>query len=234
MFVCRIHLPKFAKLKNQFERLTKIGTIACLASLLLPFAVSSFIFHLICSLCLHVLMSAMPRISESMKLQKAQQKRISWIGSIIMTMSMGESLRSALEKLTAQERDFFWNEKISTIFQNVAFSQHLNACSDGYLLQFERDLRSIDEAGIQQIDRLIFLRAQYQDEFDFRRRSGQILLQNRIQSLILVGIHFALCLFMGIQFGWRDNSIIFLISTIWMFAGVYILMKLGSRVKWKT
>ena len=234
MFVCRIQLRRIQKTKLLDERLTKIGTVTCLLLPALLFFPIPLVLYFPILLVHHIFVSSLSKIFEHMKLAKAQLVCLSAITKIILYMQIGSSLRSALDKLVQNERDHYWKIQWQQIAEIVAFSPQELSFKSQFLRRFAKDLVCADQLSFQQRDQLIEIRALYRKESDFRRRSGQALLQLRMQAIILFGLHLAVTAFMIHQFGWLKHQIVFVSSFILMLSGLIVLLKMGKSKSWKT
>jgi hypothetical protein len=168
------------------------------------------------------------------KLRKAHGQCLSALTKIILFMQIGNSLRSSLDHLVRTERDQFWKLQWRRMAEIVAFSPQEIDFMSPLLAKFARDLVRCDDLSFQQRHYLIELRGIYRKESDFRRRSGQSLMQLRFQAVILLGLHLAVTLFMSLQFGWAPFKTIYLLSFLMMSAGLFLLLRIGKGVSWKT
>lgn len=233
MFACRIQLRILKNEMNQQQRLTKIGTALVCVLPMLPLINFPIIGCLILLFLTHIFNTNQSRILESIKLRKAHPRCISALTQLILSMQMGESFRTSLEKLIALEKDEFWKYQWRKIYESVVFLTQKKSNSSPFLRRFRNDLFRCDQVSFQQMDQLIEIRALYQKEFDFRRRSGQSLTQLRLQAFILFGLHIAVSLFMIHQFGWKPHKMIYLTSFFFMCIGLIVLLRTGKRVRWK-
>ncbi|MCB0411312.1 MAG: hypothetical protein KDD22_02230, partial [Bdellovibrionales bacterium] len=163
------------------------------------------------------------------KLSNAEQKRISFLKRILFSMKNGNGFRSSIEKAADSERDTFWKPRWEKILSDVVFSQQIIEHSGDDSDELTESLIKIDSSSARQIDRLQLILTYRQSQFDFRRKSGQILMQMRIQAMILFGLHFAMTLFMIWQFGWHEYRWIYLTSALFTCTGAFALLGLGKK-----
>ncbi len=234
MFVCRIQLRRIQKTNSHDQRLTKIGTVTCLLLPTLLFFPIPLILYFPILILHHIFISSFNEIYERIKLANAQLVCLSALTKIILYMQIGNSLRSSLDKLIHDERDYFWKLQWQKLSEIVAFSPQELSFKSRILRRFAKDLVCADQLSFQQRDQLIEIRALYRKESDFRRRSGQALLQLRMQAIILFGLHLAVTAFMIHQFGWLKHQIVFVSSFVLMLSGLFVLLKMGKSKNWKT
>lgn len=234
VFVCRIQLRRSFKTVVYDHRLTKIGTASSLMLLSLPFLPISEFLSAFLIIVHHILISHLNDFYEWMKLRKAELARLSAITRLIVQMQMGDSLRTSLNQLSESERDPFWKRQWSKLSTSVAFSPQDSVFRNPILRTFCRDLCQCDRSSFQQLNQLREIRQIYKKESDFRRRSGQVMLQLRLQAMILFGLHLAVTAFMIHQFGWSSHKLIFLFSFLLMSMGLLALVLMGRRKKWNT
>lgn len=234
VFATRIHLKRNSDVSANASMLTKIGTALNLVVICSPLITSSVFCVSIFLFLQHLFFSHLSQLFCLMNLRNVEQKRLSATQRLLQSMQLGDSFRSAIDKLVASERDTFWLQQWVRIRQSVVFSQQAKDLPHRFLVTFSEDLIACDRSNFQQIVWLQQIREHYLREFNFRRRSGQILLQLRAQALILVGLHFAITAFMISQFGWSEFKMIYIFATGWMSIGVWTMFKTGRKHQWKT
>lgn len=233
MFACRIQFRILQNISNQHKPLTKIGTITiCMSPLMLFLNFPNFIcvFALILN---HIFLKTLPVIFEWSKLRNAHLVCISALTKIVLSMQIGDSFRTSLESLIIHEKDPYWREQWSKVYDAVAFTTQELKHRSPFIRRFGSDLIRCDQVNFRQTEQIKQIRELYQKEFDFRRRSGQSLMQLRLQAMILFGLHIAVSLFMIHQFGWSPYKLVYIASFVLMLMGLIILMKMGGAAKWK-
>lgn len=214
--------------------MTKIGTIFLLWSLALLFVFPKFNFY-------SVLMLYSPLVLLQFSEKWIHQRRelefraqfVSFLSSLILQMKAGKGFRESL-KLSQQDRSKVFREKLEQMAQIVVFSQHYNRKSmSAFHIQVLDEFIQIDRSAHAAIKRLENFRRKLEIEDDFRRRSGQILLQLRIQSLIMVGLFLALLTFVIWNYQISELKHIIFISITLFCSGVGLAFILGRKIRWK-
>lgn len=95
-----------------------------------------------------------------------------------------------------------------------------------------RELIELQKQSHNTVLRLTEVRASLIRESDFRRKSGQALRQAWIQSLVMVALHFALCVFVGFRSGFLRNFDVIAASTVLTAAGAWFLRLIAGRIRW--
>ena len=90
-----------------------------------------------------------------------------------------------------------------------------------------------DRAPHSALKRLVNFRDRLKVQTDFRRKSGQVMQQIRIQSLILSGVYFALFIFVVQKFGFESNHQMILSSILLFLTGIGFIFYKGNKIKWK-
>jgi len=77
------------------------------------------------------------------------------------------------------------------------------------------------------------LRRQLKLMEDFRRRSGQVTEQMKMQALIVTALYLGLLFFVIKQFGFKNHQSLILISGFIFLIGLLWIFLIGRRMKWK-
>lgn len=165
--------------------------------------------------------------------KQVYERVLPFVNNLILQMQSGTSFRESF--LLANEfNDPFFMAKMREVFDVVVFSQHLdNQIQHSRLLEVVEEFRFIDNSPHNALQYLKNLRQQLTIEADFRRRSGQVLLQSRLQGLVMTGLYIALLIFMIHRYGW-ESMVKWVIPSLVLFVlGGVFLFKLGRKMKWK-
>ncbi|MCB0384085.1 MAG: hypothetical protein KDD43_01735 [Bdellovibrionales bacterium] len=162
-----------------------------------------------------------------------QEHWVSYLDRLLARMRAGSTLRSALEILE-QEEEGFAQAKIAQIRASVVFLQHTESImKESKMGELIRELRIAHHEPHQSVRRLRNLRRKLSVEVGFRRRSGQVLFQMRIQAWILSGLYLAMLVFVLIRDGTGPGVLWVVGSGIMFVCGLVWLMQLGRRIRWK-
>ncbi len=210
------------------DALTKIGTfivsVEIFNAIFLPKSCLYVVFSQIL-LCIVLLAFQFHLISQESLSQRRSCHEL--LNHLIIKMRSGESFRSALDKLSAENpRWSRWNHKFSP---DLHQSWH-EVWSEEQLLR--QEFSQIHRESHQAMSRLVALRAQFGKISDFRRRSGQVLLQIRMQAAVLFVMQVALTIFVANRWGVREQLSLFVIASLLHILGVLVLLTMGRRMKW--
>jgi hypothetical protein len=151
----------------------------------------------------------------------------------LMKMRTGRSFRQSFSEVVTESRPSI-RVKLSEIASVVAFSQQNKAISGDYFVsELVEELIRIDRNPHTAMKRLSVLRTKLKMEDDFRRRSGQVLARIRAQSYVMVGLYFAVAVFVIGKFGWRSNERVVLVSALVFALGQFWIWRGGRKMKWK-
>lgn len=158
---------------------------------------------------------------------------INYLDRMLARIRTGKTLRTALKMLEEEEEGFF-RAKLAQIRSYVVFLQHTEMKNQrGVLVEIVHELRAIDQQQHQSLTRLKNLRRKLSVEFEFRRRSGQVLYQIRLQAWILTGLYLALLVFVLIRDG-TNLDLEWVVLSLFLFGmGLIWLSRMGRGVKWK-
>lgn len=172
-------------------------------------------------------------IIRKQKKQRFKIKTVSFLTKLILKMHGGGSFRSSFHSILLEERGEF-ARRMQKIWNVVAFSQQNNdLLKSTDIKNLVEELRSIDQCNHNVIQQLIFLKNKRQLEVNFRRRSGQILVQTRFQSILMFVIYLAVMIFVVSEYGFLKNLKLFLTSGLLFLTGIFFVLALGRKIKWK-
>lgn len=165
------------------------------------------------------------------KLIQAHTLRI--LDHLILSVQSGQSLRASLITLARGEPHLLrisWENLVhAMVFENSA----VNLKSPSLKNLFE-ELSRIEKSQAKCADQLRSLRKNLKILEDFRRRSGQVSLQIRMQAAISALLFVGLLLFIVTQFGfYQHRGTIFVAGTLF-FAGMVTVFVIGRRLQWTT
>ncbi|MBX7232124.1 MAG: hypothetical protein K1X29_08570 [Bdellovibrionales bacterium] len=98
--------------------------------------------------------------------------------------------------------------------------------------EIQLEFLAIDHQPHQAIQRLQSWRSRLKLTADFRRRSGQVLAQVRLQATLVGVLYVALLLFSLMRGVWRTHAILVGVSMILFLMGVFLIFKMGKKIKW--
>ena len=218
----------------QQSKLTKIGT--ALFAVIFAITIAPMTSEMWRWICVWLLIGGFHVCCESLVLQRESGFREQWVtylDRLLARMRAGSSLRSALEVLE-QEEEGFARAKIAQIRASVVFLQHTNSNQNGgKMSEVIRELQIAIHESHHSIRRLKNLRRKLSVEVGFRRRSGQVLFQMRIQAWILTGLYLAMLVFVLVRDGSKPGLFWLAGSAVLFLLGLGLLMRLGRGIRWK-
>jgi len=214
--------------------LTKIGTFYLLFLFICSLTLKNKPLLLLISI--HIPFIFMFFLEFFMKIKRKKQferEFQSFLSQMILQMRTGSSFRQAIQA-SNQENERLFKVKIQKIFNIVTFSQQ-NAelfSNDRFVKEIIEEFIRIDQRPHMALAALIGFKNKLQLESEFRHKSGRILYQVRIQSLIISGIYFALFFFMFKEYGFLENIKLMGLSVALYLIGVVLLLLMGRSFKW--
>lgn len=154
------------------------------------------------------------------------------LDTVILNLQTGKSFRMSL--LAAVESQSGWRKnQLREIYNAMTTSEPTISIKCLLIKDFTQELICIERSKNRVIDQVSALRRQLKIQESFRRRSGQVTQQIKMQAIIVTALFCALLLFVIKQFGFFQNrflifsaSLIFIIGLVWIF-------NTGRRMKWK-
>ncbi|KHD88023.1 MAG: hypothetical protein OM95_10880 [Bdellovibrio sp. ArHS] len=166
-------------------------------------------------------------------LQKGMRSAlIPLLDGVILGLQTGKSFRSSL--YAAIENQSGWRRhQLMELYQSLAMSENVIAMKSALLQDFRDDLQEIDRSQSRCIEQVKALRRDLKMHEDFRRRSGQVTQQIKMQAIIVTALYVALFLFVIMQFGFKEHKNLILTSFLIFFGGLVWIFVAGRRMKWK-
>ena len=234
MFVFRILSDLRKNLDLQLKTLTKIGTGYLLYLIIVAraFQNTSFIFTCLVFAPVFLFQLSKPLIVQ-IRYHSLRRKIPTFLSQVLLKMGAGVSFRVALHQAIEDQSDLFFRKTLKSLYENVVFSQQEPKNLKKAFGEVMREFRLIHQNPHSGRSRLQNFRRKLLVESDFRRRSGQVLLQIRMQALILSGIYFALCGFVIHRYGFEKVQTILTHSAAVFSIGLFLVFRLGRRIRWK-
>lgn len=214
--------------------LTKIGTLFLVWMVIGVFLIDVksifWLFWIYSPTCLLLFGKVLLRKHREKQFQKLF---LFFLNNILLQMKGGNSFRRAFQLANQSNKGIFC-EKFKQIYDFVVFSQHINANSHPiFLKEVIYELKQVDSHPHKAIQRLTNLRRKHLILEKFRQKSGQVLRQIRIQSLILTGLYFALLTFVSVNYGFKKHLLVISLSFLIFVLGLVGVFAFGRKIKWK-
>ncbi len=212
----------------QSTTLTKIGTVFVLVQIFFAISLKSNNF-LIFFAQIGLVCAYLARIFfENWQNQRRERdSSLDFMNQIIIRMRSGESFRtSALHLIQEHGRWSKWNAAVVFQPQNKFHSVWPEE------RMIYQEFLNIHQHPHQALPRLLALREQLNKLSDFRRRSGQVLLQIRMQAVVLLVMQIALSIFVIWKWGLKNQVGLIILASILHAIGLVTLAWMGRKVKW--
>jgi hypothetical protein len=149
----------------------------------------------------------------------------------ILNLRLGSAPRSARDRALREHSEGF-----QMLMRPVFDTQNTSPLPRGHLIAPKimlQELDSIQREPHVALLRLENLRSLLRKTADFRRKSGQALLQTTIQSSVMMALLIALVLFTLHRYGWRKSGDLIMGSIMLSLIGVVMMYFLARKTKWK-
>lgn len=163
--------------------------------------------------------------------RRFRQDFVDFTDRLILQVRSGHSFRNSLEVSNTKTPQSS-RLKVEKIIEAVHFSQKIET-SNTFVREIFEELSSVQRFPHKTLDRLCAFRRKMKIEDDFRRRSGRIVRQVRIQIIFLICMYVAVMSFVTIRFGFLENLKIILWSLALFMLGLVGFFYLGVKKQWK-
>lgn len=149
-----------------------------------------------------------------------------------LNMRSGVSFRQSFQQIMESDRRFahqLWKE----IFNSVVFSQQKRIiCRQSFVTEFVKELKNVDENSHSSLKRVEHLRQFLKIQSDFRRRSGQAMMQSRVQALVMAALYIAVFGFY-LHRGFPEGFHLMIGASLLFFTAGFIMQwMLGRKINW--
>lgn len=162
-----------------------------------------------------------------------EKLHLSLIQQILIHISCGQSpksgLQCALQQLNERERT-----NVATLFHVFDEKFTINTSLSAFELSYYEELARVLTAKSHVRVRLSRLRQLLNVKKNLRHRSGQILIQTRAQAVICTFLYVLMLALSHLFLGLHLLSTTVFVSLLLLLSGLYLILKGGARIKWKT
>lgn len=162
-----------------------------------------------------------------------QKHLLRFLDQLVLGVQSGQSLRTSLQSLSAGESSLL-RIPLQNFVHALTFENSANGLRSNTLRSLFGEMNRIEKSQSKCADQLRAMRKQIKTMKDFRRRSGQVTMQIRMQAAVSAVLYLALLFFMITQFGFYPNRRIILASAILFGAGLVTVFVIGRRNRWNT
>src|SRR5438445_1507331 len=125
------------------------------------------------------------------------------LDSVILGLQSGKSFRISLH--TAIENQSGWRRnQLREIYNSLVTAENVIAVKSSLLKDLQTELGEIDRSQNRTVDQVKALRRHLKLQENFRRRSGQVTQQIKMQAIIVTALFVALLSFVIVQFGFSE------------------------------
>lgn len=163
--------------------------------------------------------------------RKFRQDFVDFLDRMILQVRSGHSFRNSLEvsnAKTTQSSRF----KLEKIIEAVHFSQKVDT-TNSFVREIFEEFSLVRRFPHKTLDRLCAFRRKIKIEDNFRRKSGRIVRQVRIQITFLLLMYVGVLFFVVSRFGFAENLKIILWSIGLFGVGIVGFFYLGVNKQWK-
>ncbi len=154
------------------------------------------------------------------------------LDSVILGLQSGKSFRISLN--AAIENQSGWRRnQFREIYNSLITAENVIAVKSALLRDLQAELAEIDRSQNRIVDQVKALRRHLKLQENFRRRSGQVTQQIKMQAIIVTALFIALLSFVIVQFGFFEHRLLILASVLIFFVGLFWIFNVGRRMKWK-
>lgn len=215
------------------KQMTKFGTAYVLVIVSFSFFTSSILVLWMLSFTPQLVFWIFIAFLKRYRSQKFEERFEEILGLMILKMKSGKAFRSAFSEVIS-ESPYGIQRILIDIRDVVVFSQQKNSVKlSAFIKLILIEFVQADQAPHAALKRLVSFRDRLKIQTDFRRKSGQVMQQIRIQSLILSGVYFALFIFVIKRFGFESNHQMILLSVSLFLTGIAFIFYRGNKIKWK-
>lgn len=173
-----------------------------------------------------------PQIFRIFLLQRLSRAVIPMLDHLILGIQAGKSFRQSLH-MAIETQSGWQRNQLREIYNSIVTSENFVATKSALIKDLRDELHDIDRSQSRTLDQAKALRRQYKVEENFRRRSGQVTQQIKMQAIIVTALYCALLAFVFVQFGFANHRFLILGSLFMFVLGLIIIFSVGRRIKWK-
>lgn len=173
-----------------------------------------------------------PHILRYFLMRRLSSALIPLLDSVILGLQSGKSFRISLH--AAIENQSGWRRnQLREIYNSLVTAENVIAVKSALLKDLQAELAEIDRSQNRVVDQVKALRRHLKIQENFRRRSGQVTQQIKMQAIIVTALFLALLSFVITQFGFSEHRFLILASVLIFVVGLFWIFNVGRSMKWK-
>lgn len=180
-----------------------------------------------------IFLSLLPKIFSFLLEKQIEKHQLRLLDQLVLAVQSGRSLRAAISALAEAERGFL-HLSILNLQHAILYETSESSLRSACLKNLYGELSRIDKSNSKCADQLRSFRQQLKTLEDFRRRSGQVSLQIRMQAAISALLYAGLLVFTVTQFGFYQHRGLIAASGTLFFVGMVTVFVIGRRNRWST
>lgn len=180
-----------------------------------------------------ILLRLLPHFFSRYQEKLIQSQTLRLLDHLILGVQSGQSLRSCLVIMSHQESSLL-RVSLENLVHAIVFENSSAGLKSASLKNLFEELSRIEKSQSKSADQLKSLRKNLKTLEDFRRRSGQVSLQIRMQAAISALLYVGLLLFMITQFGFYQHRGLIMASATLFFSGMVTVFVIGRKFQWIT
>ncbi len=227
--ICNFNERNLVFEKKYFDE--RMRFIGFLTFLILFFSKMNLLLLLLINILILLGVSVTIFVTRVRRERSFRQEFVEFLDRLILQVRSGKGFRQSFE-ISNSFTQLQSQKKIQKIFDSITY-QALMTQNDKFVLEIYHHLKEIDRSSQKSVDRLMSFRKKLKTEDDFRRRSGTLIRQIRIQVVFLSVFYLGLLVFLAQQFAISEYWKVYGLSLSLFLLGILSFFLLARRKTWK-
>lgn len=173
-----------------------------------------------------------PEILQMLLIRELKKQILPLMDQLLLGLQTGNSFRTSLLQAIHNQPTWLRQQHLE-IYNSIVMNRASSGLHSRFLDEIRAEFAEMDRASSKVIEHARAFRRQIKMEEDFRRRSGQVTQQIRLQAIIVTFLYLALLVYVISQFGFFAHLHLILLSSALFTLGLVIIFVFGRRLKWK-
>ena len=179
-------------------------------------------------------LNVLPHFLRIYLMKGLKKQLIPLLDQVILGLQVGFSFRHALLHAIEGQSSWYRHQFLEIYTAMIIIEGEKVAARTKFFDILMLEFKEIDRSSTKVVDQVRTFRRQAKVEEDFRRRSGQILQQVRMQAIIVTSMYVGLLVFVCLNFGFFKNLHLIIFTALLFIAGLFWIFSVGRNMKWKT
>lgn len=172
------------------------------------------------------------KFEEKQFMRSLNHEFIPILDRLIISMSTGKSFKqSFLESIKTVKPEF--HQIIIQTYNKLNEMQLSYVRPQSSIENFIQELIFIEKNQSKCLEKAKTYRRKLQIIKNFRRKSGQVRVQSQVQSLVMLFLYLGLLMYIQFEFGISKHLSLVMISIVFFTVGLFGVLNIGRRMKWK-